>query len=575
MWPLGRSNLQQLVDAKDAERTAAIAEGLNEAGPATEDDHQFLCATGSTAVAVHIARQVQSGQWTAGQVVRAYVRRAALVHSRFNCFTTVRFKEAIEEADALDTGHAAHKTTRGRLLGVPITIKDQYDLAGYDTSNGYSSWANNPSSEDAGLVKILRDEGGIVLGKTNVCQTLLFFETVNPVFGRTSNPWNPKHTCGGSSGGEATALSADASALGIGTDKGGSLRIPSFYCGIYTLKPTLGRITKAGLSSTCPGFDGVAVVGGPMGRSVEDIDMVARVAFGQATQVSEALPPVPYREFVVTPSTHLRFGFYTFDGCMRASPATQRAVLETVAALRNAGHEVVEFTPPDITTGVELFVGLTSADGYSTMMEPIGSDPTMDELFLVTLGPRLPGFVRSIVGWLVEKVLGDEKFRRTFNASKTSTVAEYFKLNTAHSEYINRWYKEVWDHGAFDGLIVPSQAIPAPPHGSTKMVPQLAASTFIFNLLDFPTGVIPVTRVDATEDVVTSEWLATGPSAANPVFTEVSGATPLYDAKAMSGLPVGVQIVGRRWEDEKVLAMMRIADDALGKRSFGPGSWTP
>ncbi|KZV92336.1 amidase [Exidia glandulosa HHB12029] len=573
MWPLESASLRQLVDAKDAERTAAIAEGLTEAGPASEDDHQFLCAT-----AVYIAQQVQSGQWTAGQVVRAYVRRAALAHSRFNCFTTVRFKEAIEEADALDAGVvlAAHKTSRGKFLGVPITIKDQYDLAGYDTSNGYSSWANNPASEDAGLVKILRDEGGIVLGKTNVCQTLLFFETVNPVFGRTSNPWNAKHTCGGSSGGEATVLSADASALGIGTDKGGSLRIPSFYCGLYTLKPTLGRITKAGLSSTTPGFDGVAVVGGPMGRSVDDVDAVARISFGRATQDSESLPPVPYSEFVVTPSTRLRFGFYTFDGCIRASPATQRAVFETVAALRNAGHEVVEFTPPDITTAVELFVGLTSADGYSTMLEPIGSDPIMDELFLVTLGPKLPGFVRSIVGWLVEKVLGDEKFRRTFAASKTSTVAGYFKLNVARSQYISRWYKEVWDQGAFDGLIVPSQAIPAPLHGSTKMVPQLAVSTFLFNLLDFPTGVVPVTRVDPIKDAVTSEWLAKGPSAGTMVERRLfHGATPIYDAKAMSGLPVGVQIVGRCWEDEKVLAMMRIADDALGKRSFGPGSWTP
>ncbi|KZV94390.1 hypothetical protein EXIGLDRAFT_767136 [Exidia glandulosa HHB12029] len=108
------------------------------------------------------------------------------------------------------------------------------------------------------------------------------------------------------------------------------------------------------------------------------------------------------------------------------------------------------------------------------------------------------------------------------------------------------------------------------------MVPQLAASTFIFNLLDFPTGVIPVARVDPTEDAVTSEWLATGPSAGTMVERRLfHGATPLYDAKAMSGLPVGVQIVGHRWEDEKVIAMMRIADDALGKRSFGPGSYTP
>ncbi|KZV92352.1 amidase signature enzyme [Exidia glandulosa HHB12029] len=571
MWPFSNANWKETARAKQDVRAAAVDAGLATAGPATSDDNVYLGAT-----ACHIAQQIKTGQWSAGQVVRAYVRRAGLAQSRFNCFTEVRFKEAIQEADALDAEFATSKTPRGRFHGVPLSIKEQFDLAGYDSSNGYTAWTTDPALEDAGLVEILRSEGAIVLGKTNIGQTLMFFESVNPVFGRTSNPWNDKHTCGGSSGGEGALLAADGSAFGIGTDIGGSLRIPAFYCGIYSLKPTLGRISRVGLKLTAPGLESIPLVSGPMGRSVEDVDAVARIAFGRPTRGWESLPPVPYTEFKTDSTTRLRFGYYTFDGCIRSSPATQRAVLETVAALRGAGHEVVEFTPPSSNTAAELFVGLVAADGYSTMLKPLASDPQMDELFLITLGPKLPGFIRSVVGWLVSKLLGDEHFRDNIMASRKRDVAGLYKLIAARDEYTKLWYKEVWDAHGFDGLVVPSQAIPAPPHGATKLVPQLSVSTFLWNILDFPTGAVPVTRVDPTVDTLTPEWLASGPRGGIMVErTLYHGSKPLYDAKAMSGLPVGVQIVGRRWQDEKVLAMMRIADDALGKRSFGPGSWTP
>lgn len=110
-----------------------------------------------------------------------------------------------------------------------------------------------------------------------------------------------------------------------------------------------------------------------MGRSVADVELVARVAFRRGARAWEALPPVAYRD--VSLPARLRFGYYTFDGCIKPSPATERAVMETVAALRAAGHDVVEFVPPDVNAAVELFAGFTSADGYSTVLAPIGNDP--------------------------------------------------------------------------------------------------------------------------------------------------------------------------------------------------------
>lgn len=220
----------------------------------------------------------------------------------------------------------------------------------------------------------------------------MFFETTNPVFGRTANPWLATHTCGGSSGGEAALLAAGGSALGLGTgtrggqpfaltvlipcaDIGGSVRIPAFYCGIFALKPSAGRVSNQGRMSSCPGQESIQAVAGPMARTVHDVDLLTRIIMGRATTLWDPLPPAPYQEVNIPASTRLRFGFYTFDGCYRISPANERAVLDTVAALRAAGHEVVEFAPPDLTRAVELFIGLSSADGYSTIQAPIGNDP--------------------------------------------------------------------------------------------------------------------------------------------------------------------------------------------------------
>jgi Asp-tRNA(Asn)/Glu-tRNA(Gln) amidotransferase A subunit family amidase len=232
-------------------------------------------------------------------------------------------------------------------------------------------------------VATLRAAGAIIFTKTNVPQTLLAFESSNPLWGRTLNPYSAAHTAGGSSGGEGALLATDGAALGVGTDVGGSIRIPSGYCGIYGLKPGHGRVSYHGSigmsallyvrSLSCisiwpgpnPGFEAVHAVAGPMGRSVADLECMARVLFGKNGSGHGYFPaPVPYRD--VTLPEKLRFGYYLNgalvplrnlwlrelthidkDGTVKGSPACHRAVLETVEALRKAGHECFEIDSPD------------------------------------------------------------------------------------------------------------------------------------------------------------------------------------------------------------------------------------
>jgi Asp-tRNA(Asn)/Glu-tRNA(Gln) amidotransferase A subunit family amidase len=158
--------------------------------------------------------------------------------------------EALDKAKEHDEYQQRTSNTLGPLHGIPFTLKDTYDVKNYDSSLGISALAKNPAKESSVLHETLTRLGAILLAKTNVPQALLSFECNNPVFGVTMNPWVNGYTCGGSSGGEAVVLARDASALGFGSDIGGSLRIPAGWSGIYSLKPTRGRFTSRGHNST-------------------------------------------------------------------------------------------------------------------------------------------------------------------------------------------------------------------------------------------------------------------------------------------------------------------------------------
>jgi amidase len=268
----------------------------------------------------------------------------------------------------------------------------------------------------------------------------------------------------------------------------------------------------------------------------------------------------------------LRFGYYTSDGFIKASPANRRAVLETVAALEQQGHECVEFEIPQPTRAMELFVALTSADGYKKLTSHLGPDPQEKSLFLVTVGPKLPGFVRSIACWIMDNVMGDSMFTTLVRASKYSSVREFNNYAEQKKIYDKLFYEEVWDKMQFDGIIAPVQALPTLPHGGCATLSPLAMATILYNIVDSSVGTVPVTRVDASKDELSEGWFK-GPGRGSKLFERevFEGKSPVYDPKKMANMPIGVQIVGKRWEDEKVIGMMHVVDQALGPRGFGPG----
>ncbi|KAI0065501.1 amidase [Artomyces pyxidatus] len=561
MWPFSSSSFHETIASKRAQRDAT----LSTAQEFSAEEHQkFL-----TVPATEIVKHIEAGEWTASAVLEAYIARTAQAQRQTNCITEVLFEQAREEAHQLDREFAATGVLKGPLHGVPVSFKDMYNVTGFDSTIGFTQWANQPASDDATIVKQLRAAGAIPFVKTNVPQTMLAFECSNPLWGRSLNPWSDAHTCGGSSGGEAALLALDGSALGIGSDVGGSLRIPASYCGIYALKPGFGRVAAEGSRGPNPGFEAVPAVTGPMARSVNDLEVMLRVTFGgQDTNYFPA--PVPYRD-VEIPKV-VRFGYYTTDNLVKSSPVCQRALLETVEALRREGHECVEFELPYATRALELFSGITSADGYDKLLSHLGPDPKESSLFLVTLGPSLPGFVRSFAGWVVRTLVGDSIFGNLLLHSRRKSVMEYYDYVGDKLEFERTWRREVWGKHGFDAILAPVQAVPAIPHHGCDRLSPLAHSTLLYNVVDSPVGVVPVTRVDPSIDQLTDEWLAM-PGGSKLLEAELYGKKGAYNPKAMAGLPVGVQIIGDAWEDEKIIGLMHVVDKALGPRGFGPGMW--
>ncbi|KAG1866160.1 amidase signature domain-containing protein [Suillus subluteus] len=530
---------------------------LGFAGPYLVNDHDVY----TKATASEIVQKIAKGEWTSSEVLEAYIARSAMAQAEVNFL----YEDARKRAKELDAEFASTKTLRGPLHGVPFSVKDNYRMEGYDATVGFTAWANNPGKKDACLVAQLRAAGAIIFVKTNVPQTMFAFECSNPLWGRTRNPWNNKYTCGGSSGGEGALLAMDGSAMGVGSDIGGNLRIPASYCGIYSLKPTAERISSIGTqgrSSTRPGFEAIRSSHGPLARSVQDCELFCKTIFGQKDSSHQNIP-MPYQ--AVELSSKLRFGYYLSDGMIETSPVCKRAVLETVSALRKQGHECIEFTSPLNTSAMEVFMGLASSDGYKKML-----------LFLVTLGPRLPFFVRNLICWITKTVLGDSLFSRFFSLGRVKTVSEFTDLTDQRNKITAAWYEQVWDKYGFDGIIAPVQSLPVIPHGGSTYLAPVAAATIIYNVVDSPVGTIPVTRVSPDTDQLSTDFVA-GASGRSKVLENrmYLGKNPAYDPKAMEGIPVGVQLVGKKWEDEKVLAMMHVVDEALGPRGFGPGSWNP
>lgn len=230
-----------------------------------------------------IVQKVIAKEWSAEAVAKAFCHRATITHQLTNCLTEVFFDFAIARAKQLDEHLERTGKPVGALHGLPISLKDQFDIEGFPTSMGYVAEINRVAKRNSVLVQALLDAGAILYVRTNIPQALMLGSTVNNVFGETVHPANRTLTPGGSSGGEAALVLSGGSPLGVGTDIGGSQRDPASWCGLYALRPSNGRVPYQGAQNSMFGQESIRSAAGPMDKSIDDVEMFFKAVVGQET----------------------------------------------------------------------------------------------------------------------------------------------------------------------------------------------------------------------------------------------------------------------------------------------------
>ena len=283
-----------------------------------------------------MATLVRDGAVTPAELIEEHLRQIEYRNPSLNAFVAVRAEEALKEARALDRGDA-----RGLLYGVPVTVKDSFDIAGMPTRVGCPARPETPAAEDATVVARLRRAGAIILGRTNTPELLANYNTDNPITGRTNNPWDAERTPGGSSGGEAAAIAAYCSPGGIGSDGGGSIRIPAHFCGIAGFKPTPGRIPGTG-HFPCLGHPaGLMTAVGPMARNAKDLKLLFSALAGYEAQDPFSVP-APLREPRLE---HMRIGLWDQFYDVPVHREIKQAIARAAAMLEAQGFTVEVFSP--------------------------------------------------------------------------------------------------------------------------------------------------------------------------------------------------------------------------------------
>src|SRR4029077_6284815 len=303
--------------------------------------------------AVSMAEQVRQKKISALELVDAHLARIAQLNPRLNAFIALDEDRARRDARALDTA-AVHGNFRGQLHGVPLSIKSSIATAGLRCESGTRLRAGNVPATDAVLVSRLREAGAIILGVTNTPELQMAWETDNVLYGRTNNPWDFSRTPGGSSGGEAAAIATGCSAGGVGSDGGGSIRVPAHFSGICGLKPTPGRVPATGHFPKSVGPSGLIGVVGPMARTVSDLKLLFETMQGADEGDPSAAPGGggwPGKKGL----NRVRIGYFEDDDRPPVTPETRAAVRAAANALRCAGFQVECFRPEGLELARQLW----------------------------------------------------------------------------------------------------------------------------------------------------------------------------------------------------------------------------
>jgi Asp-tRNA(Asn)/Glu-tRNA(Gln) amidotransferase A subunit family amidase len=452
--------------------------------------------------AADMARAVRDREVSPVELVQAHIDRAEAVKD-LNIVVLPRYEQALEEARAAEQ-ELSEAIGVGPLHGVPFTTKECIEVAGMPCCDASKIFEGNVSTKDATVVTSLRDAGAILIGKTNIPEFAFHYDSNNLVYGATRNPHDPERSVGGSSGGEAAALAIGITPIGVGSDYGGSIRIPAHFCGVTGLKPGRWVVPYGG---HFPPAQAMSIQLwseiGPMARYVDDLQLLLPI-FARPDPTTDP-DVVPHSVTPEQPET-LRIAIFDEDGMCPVDPAIREAVRSAGRKLADAGHEVVEERPPNQAEVREIFESIALAE-VASLLWP-ACEPRQSEL-----SPQ------------IQRLLRRREERDADLPTYAEQLAHRLDLERAACAWLETNQIAVCPIGATAAFPIGTEVLEIDGR-EVEEIDLFSMSTYV-NAMSLPAAAVPV------------------------------GRTP-------DGLPIGVQVIGRRYREMEVLAIAKELEEGFG-----------
>ncbi len=463
--------------------------------------------------AVELARRIRERTVSPVDLLDVHIARIEAVNPDINalvgdCFALAR-ERAQEIQGDLERGREDKKAV---FLGVPFTVKELICVRGQRNTAGVVARRGVVADEDAPLVQRLRAAGAIIVGVTNISEAGLWLESHNRIYGRTNNPHATSRIAGGSSGGEAAIIAAGGSPMGIGADIGGSIRNPAFFNGICGHKPSGGLLPSHGHWPPAEGQRGRFCVSGPMARSVADLEAMMEV-FSPSDDSSRDEEQPAFKKMDPPNPSDTTVYYFESNGLTRVSPAVKQGIAEAALAFAAVGYAAVPWRPEGMWRAAELWISLVSSSSKESVRCLLGDGEPI---------PLAAEWSKTLRG------TSNHPIYSLVMASLESLGKSSSKRALQLRDHALRLRDQI--EVKLDGkgvLLCPVYPRQAPAHHKPLLSPLAFSYCGVFNVLELPSTAVP-----------TKTW--------------------------PGGLPVGVQIVGRRFDDALTLAMAKIVEAHSG-----------
>ena len=511
-----------------------------------------------------------SGKFTSKQIVTVFAERSYRIGRQLNLTADECFEEALkiaEEKDfelqkCIEESKSNSKTEFllekfGLLHGIPFSVKDFVSLKGYLNTNGVGSRADFVDDRDCDYVTLLKVNGAIPIVKGNVPILSLTLHTENRIWGCAENPWNRERSCGGSSGGEAGLLAANCTQFGIGTDLGGSLRVPASFCGVYSFMPTAKRHTCNGIYSYFLQKDmeirPMSNVIGPMTKNLDDLTYLMKIFYSEKLfDMQPNLPRIVFNSELYNDtlnSKRLKIGIIKeHETVSGICPAVLRALNEVEEVLTKLGHEVIEIDLPNIEDHCNNHIKLLTNQVCEFLLRnwrEKGDD--LGVLNPLILSFDSPTFIPKTLA-KIAKLFKQHRLSQTIG--RTAQVdndgfTEIVQHRDVHLEEINK----IWTQNQLDSLIVAPIAFPSFKSKDADDIGFLGILARLAIYWQFPSGTMPITVVKEEEDTFQEK-----------VYDDMMTSCIRNSTKGSQGMPIGLEIIAAPHKDEKALAIMKIIE---------------